>query len=115
MANKAAAKASAAWAARAKKDGFPIRRTFRCHCGAMIAMTQAGRHNCSGRAFNSFNGLPTVEKPMFKMSLNQITERAMKNVSKRSDREKELVRQADRSMNFPATLPRGWRSSLWTV
>lgn len=112
MGNKAQAKASSAWAARAKKDGFPIRRETRCHCGKMISLRAVGRHNCPGRAFSPSRGLPTTEKQLFKASLNQIVGHASFKVSLRSDREKEIIRQIDRSINFPTTLPSGWRGVL---
>lgn len=112
MGNKAQAKASSAWAARAKKDGFPIRRETRCHCGQMISLRAVGRHNCSGRAFSPSRGLPTTEKFLFKASLSQIVNKASFEVSRRSDREKELVRRADLSINSGSMLPRGWYGIL---
>lgn len=112
MGNKAQAKASSAWAARAKKDGFPIRRETRCHCGQMISLRAVGRHNCSSKTKVTNGRLPEVQKNLFKASLSEIVFRASVMTSKRSDREQDIVRQIDRSINYPSTLPQGWRGVL---
>lgn len=110
MGSKAQAKASSTWAARAKKDGFPIRNSQMCPvCYGVHSVPLKQTCNKSVAPRRGSQGFVSPVAKKFNRSLREIVNAAMVQVGVES---RKIAADIDRKKDFPSRKPAGWNNAF---
>lgn len=110
MGSKAQGKASSAWAARAKKDGFPIRNSQACPvCYGVHSVPLKQTCNKSVAPRVGSQGFVSPSPKKFNRSLAQVVSVARENVDILS---RKTAAQIDRQKDLPSRRPAGWNNAF---